>query len=203
MLFDVMRCLANLLRFDAAEEKNPAIRSRPIPQPIFITGLPRSATTFLHTLLSLDPQNAVPRCWRLLHPYPPTSLVPAALCKMHVKMLLGLFHCLTPGLTALHPLSADMPQECTDITGQIFQSLRFETTHRVPSYQSWLESHGHQGASTGASSSIWSRWRRAAAGSSSHRITSSHWMPSARCIRMRRSSLCTATRSVSWHPVQN
>ena len=144
--FDIMRCLANLLRLDAAEERYPAIRSRPITQPVFITGLPRSATTFLHTLLSLDPQNAVPRCWQLMYPYPPGRILPAALCRMHVEMQLRLFRCLTPGLADLHPLSANAPQECTDITSHVFQSLRFETTHHVPSYQSWLVSHGHHDA---------------------------------------------------------
>jgi hypothetical protein len=144
--FDIMRCLANLLRLDAAEESNPAIRSRPIKQPVFITGLPRSATTFLHTLLSLDPQNAVPSCWRLIYPYPPARFFPAALCRMHVDLQLRLFHCVTPGLAALHPLSADTPQECTDITAHIFQSLRFDTTHHIPSYQKWLVSHGHHNA---------------------------------------------------------
>lgn len=144
--FDIMRCLANLLRLDAAEERHPAIRSRPITQPVFITGLPRSATTFLHTLLSLDPQNAVPRCWHLMHPYPPTRFFPSVLCRIQVEMQLRLFQCLTPGLAALHPLTANTPQECTDITAHIFQSLRFETTHRIPSYQNWLVSHGHHNA---------------------------------------------------------
>lgn len=144
--FDIMRCLTNLLRLDAAEERHPAIRSQPITQPVFITGLPRSATTFLHTLLSLDPQNAVPRCWHLMYPYPPTRFFPPVLCRMQVEMQLRLFQCLTPGLAALHPLTANTPQECTDVTAHIFQSLRFDTTHRVPSYQNWLVSHGHHNA---------------------------------------------------------
>src|ERR1700678_3022079 len=44
--FDVMRGLKNLLRFDTLEEKEPSILARPIEQPVFITGLPRSGTTF-------------------------------------------------------------------------------------------------------------------------------------------------------------
>src|ERR1700722_20206165 len=36
--FDAMRGLKNLLRFDAVEDANPGILSRPIAQPIFITG---------------------------------------------------------------------------------------------------------------------------------------------------------------------
>src|SRR5690242_5304171 len=108
--FDIMRCLANRLRLDAAEEENPAITSAQIRAPIFITGLPRSATSFLHTLLSLDPDNAVPRCWRLIHPYPPANALAAFWCKAQVELQLRLFRCLNPGLSSLHELSADEPQ---------------------------------------------------------------------------------------------
>jgi len=144
--FDIMRCLANLLRLDAAEERNPAIIGAAIQAPVFITGLPRSATSFLHTLLALDPDNSVPRCWRMMHPYPPAGALAAFLCKTQVEFQLGLFRCLNPGLGSLHQLSADEPQECTDITAHCFQSLRFDSTHRVPSYQAWLDAHGHHGA---------------------------------------------------------
>lgn len=144
---DVQRCLANLLRLDMAEEEDPSIRARPIRSPVFITGMPRSATSFLHQLLSLDPANAVPRCWQLIYPYPLRSrLLPFDPRKLLVDLELQLFRCMTPGLGALHELSADEPQECTDITAQVFQSLRFESTHRIPSYQAWIDRHGHRHA---------------------------------------------------------
>jgi hypothetical protein len=145
--FDLMRCLHNLLRLDAAEEEHPEILDRAIEKPVFITGLPRSATSFLHKLLSLDPANVVPRCWQLIYPYPSRSRPWGAdLRKAHVELQLRLFRCLAPGLDGLHALSADAPQECTDITAQIFQSLRFDNTYNIPSYQAWLGAHGHRGA---------------------------------------------------------
>ena len=144
--FDIMRCLANRLRLDAAEEENPAITEARIKAPVFITGLPRSATSFLHALLAQDTDNAVPRCWRMIHPYPPSCAVAAWWCKMQVELQLGLYRCLSPGLANLHHLSADEPQECTDITAHSFQSLRFDSTHHVPTYQAWLDAHGHDDA---------------------------------------------------------
>src|SRR5579883_1761007 len=143
--FDMLRCLSNLLRLDAAEEQDPSIASRPIERPIFITGLPRSATTFLHTLLAQDPAHAVPRCWQLIYPCP-ASRFGARLREAEVALQLRLFRLFSPGLDALHPMSADAPQECTDITAQVFQSLRFDNTHRIPSYQKWLDTHGHEAA---------------------------------------------------------
>lgn len=143
---DAQRCLANLLRLDREEEEKPWILTRSIQKPVFITGMPRSATSFLHRMLSLDPANRVPRCWQLLHPYPARHLAPLDLRKVQAELQLWMFHCLAPKLGRLHHLSADAPQECTDITAQIFQSIRFENTHRVPSYQAWIDRHGHHQA---------------------------------------------------------
>lgn len=143
--FDVLRCLANLLRLDAAEEADPSITGRAIEAPIFITGLPRSATTFLHTLLAQDPAHAAPRSWQSMYPYP-SRVLGLDLRKLEVDAEFALFRFASPGVSALHPIAADTPQECTDITAQVFQSLRFDTTHRIPSYQCWLEWHGHHAA---------------------------------------------------------
>ena len=45
-----------------------------------------------------------------------------------------MFAGLAPGFPAMHPITADSPQECSEITAHVFQSLRFDTTHRVPGY---------------------------------------------------------------------
>lgn len=145
--FDVLRCLVNLLNFDAAEEARPDILRRRIVRPVFITGLPRSGTTFLHTLLAQDPTNAVPRFWQLIYPYPlRTCLTPADCRRTRVARQLNVFRHLSPELDGLHPVETDAPQECTDITAQVFQSLRFDTTHRIPSYRRWIDAHGHDAA---------------------------------------------------------
>src|SRR5512142_2274594 len=62
--WDVVRFLTNLLHFRDAERREPAILDETIERPIFITGLPRSGTTFLHRLLMEDPRNAAPRVWQ-------------------------------------------------------------------------------------------------------------------------------------------
>ena len=58
--WDVLRLLGNVLRVERAEDDDPAITRQGVVAPIFITGLPRSGTTFLHTLLAQDPQNGAP-----------------------------------------------------------------------------------------------------------------------------------------------
>jgi hypothetical protein len=68
--WDTVRFLTNLLRFQDAELRDPGIVHQRIERPIFITGLPRSGTTFLHRLLLQDPGNRAPLVWQTIYPYP-------------------------------------------------------------------------------------------------------------------------------------
>ena len=138
--WDVLRCLSNLLRFEAEEDAGPGIVDEKIDRPIFITGLPRSGTTLLHSLLTLDSSLRVPRCWQTISPYPKGNRDRR---RQQVEGQLHIFQRLAPEMAALHPLSADSPQECTEITAQVFQSLRYEMTYRIPSYQGWIDAAGH------------------------------------------------------------
>jgi hypothetical protein len=140
---DVLRCLRNVLRFDEIESTYPSVLSRSIQAPVFITGMPRSGTTFLHRLILQDPGTIAPRLFQLV--YPCTSQagrMATALRKRWVSLQLALFRMIAPELNALHPIAVDAPEECTDITAHVFQSLRFDAMYRVPSYNSWLERVG-------------------------------------------------------------
>ncbi len=140
---DIMRCLNNLLRFDALEAVYPSLLARPIRAPVFITGMPRSGTTFLHRLILRDPGTEAPRLFQLMYPCAwGANRLGAALRKSWVSLQLAAFGVIVPELNALHPVTVDAPEECTDITAHVFQSLRFESTYRVPSYKSWLQRNG-------------------------------------------------------------
>jgi hypothetical protein len=43
----------------------------------------------------------------------------------------------------VHPIDAESPQECTEITAHVFRSFRFETTHDLPGYRAWLRAADH------------------------------------------------------------
>lgn len=138
--WDVARCLGNLRTLAEREAQDPAILTESITAPLVITGMPRSGTTFLQRLLATDPDSASPRCWQTLHPWPNDG--PDRRRRDADRQMSG-FALLAPELRALHPLDGDSPQECTEMTAQVFQSLRFETVYRVPGYKSWLAGHGH------------------------------------------------------------
>jgi len=143
--WDMLRLLRNADHIARAHESRPALGTAPIMAPIFILGLPRSGTSFLHALLAEDPDNAVPRAWQTIYPGPrPKNFKPASDKRVRsVNRQLRIFEGLAPGFLDLHPIDGDSPQECTEITAHVFQSLRFDTTFRVPRYLSWLEAHGH------------------------------------------------------------
>lgn len=143
--WDMLRFLSNLLRLREEEQRTPEILDEPIERPIFILGLPRSGTTFLHNLLTEDPANLVPRAWQTIYPYPMrgglrnrTDRRPNLVARQFAS-----FVRLVPELPSLHPLDANAAQECIEITGHVMRSLRFDTTHYVPSYQEWLDRAGH------------------------------------------------------------
>ena len=135
---DLRSKLVNLKRMDAAERRDGRIRAREIRAPIVITGLPRSGTSFLHSILARHAALRAPRTWQVIDPLPENAEVSRA----RVSRELRFFGRLVPDLAKLHPLSADAPQECSEILGHVFRSLRFETTFSVPGYRKWLASSG-------------------------------------------------------------
>jgi hypothetical protein len=143
---DTLHRLQTVLRFEAAEAQCPEIASAEIAAPIFITGLPRSGTTFLHMLLALNPANRAPLSWEVMRPYPDARHGGRDWRVQQTDLEFRTFRRLAPGLEKLHPLAAATPQECTEITASIFQSLRFDTIYRIPSYLRWLERCSHDQA---------------------------------------------------------
>jgi hypothetical protein len=139
--WDVTRFLVNLLRMRDAERRDAGIAQEEIQQPIFITGLPRSGTTFLHRMMMVDPRNRAPLVWQTIHPYPDLGLRSGARDTRiaRVARSLRLFEYLAPEFRALHPLDATSPQECSEINAHVFRSMRFDSNYHVPSYRQWLD----------------------------------------------------------------
>ncbi len=135
--WDVVRFLSNLLVLEDAAQQNPSMASERIEKPIFITGLPRSGTTFLHRLILDDPTNRGPRVWETIYPSARSGSTEQRI--RQVGRQLRVFEWLAPDFRSLHPLEATSPQECSEITSHVFRSLRFDTTYLIPSYRQWLD----------------------------------------------------------------
>ena len=138
---DVIRLLENRLHMLDERQRHPEIDTGEICAPLFILGLPRTGTTILHELLAQDPANRVPMTWEIMHPWPAperaTYETDPRIAQVE-KHFSGVDKIL-PGFKAMHPMGAQLPQECVAFTAHDFASMLFSTTHYVPSYQAWLD----------------------------------------------------------------
>jgi hypothetical protein len=140
---DTVRTLDNRLRLVADRRRYPAIADEVIQRPLFITGLPRSGTTFLHALLAQDPAHRAPRVWEVMYPSPPPEAASYA-CDPRITTTakqLKWIDVLMPDFKTVHLIDARLPQECIAITSHDFRSYTFESMYHVPSYRAW---HDHQ-----------------------------------------------------------
>lgn len=106
-----------------------------IRAPIFITGIPRSGSTFLHELLAADPGNRILAAWEMLEPIGNN----AALRKWKTGFSLWVFRRLARGADAVHPLRANSPHECVSLHSYTLLSREFGTMLRVPTYDAFLD----------------------------------------------------------------
>jgi hypothetical protein len=139
---DLVRLLNNRLRLIADRRRHPGIAAEVIRRPLFITGLPRSGTTFLHALLAQDPAHRAPQVWEVMHPSPPPEQASYATdprIAATAKQLKWL-DLLMPDFKKVHLIGASLPQECIAITSHAFRSYTFETMSTVHSYRVWHDS---------------------------------------------------------------
>lgn len=131
--------LATRLRL-VNEWRTQTSRAEAIRAPLFITGMPRSGSTFLHELLAEDSANRVPRVWEAMFPL-------AGPCTTHrdprirrADACLWWFRRIAPRADSVHPMRATTPQECVAIQSYTLLSEEFLTTCHVPSYEAFLHS---------------------------------------------------------------
>lgn len=132
--------LRDRLGIMAERKRHPEIADVDVVPPIVIVGQGRTGTTILHDLLAQDPASRVPLTWEVDLPCPPpetaTYLTDPRIAQ--VDETLAMVDLVLPGFRAMHPMGAQLPQECVRITGSEFRSMIFPTTYRVPSYGRWL-----------------------------------------------------------------
>ena len=111
-----------------------------IKRPIFITGMPRSGSTFLHELLAEDPENRAPRVWEVMSPLPTESERSKKLDPRVRKAegCLWWFRWLATGADSVYPIRAYSPHECVAIHSYTLLSEEFVSTCRVATYEEFL-----------------------------------------------------------------
>src|SRR6516162_724356 len=143
MRIHLRELLETRLRLTHAWNQRPeALETSLIQRPIFITGIPRSGSTFLHELLAEDPENRVPRVWEVMFPIP-TQSKPSKKVDRRVRKAetsLWWFRRLAPEADAVYPMRAWTPHECVAIHSYTMLSEEFISTCHIPTYEAFL--HG-------------------------------------------------------------
>jgi hypothetical protein len=136
----VRELLETRLRLTEAWRQTDGFESAPVARPVFITGMPRSGSTFLHELLAADPYNRAPLVWEIMFPIPPPAPEQSSSDSRIRKASARLwwFRRLARRADSVHPLRACTPQECVAIHSYTFLSEEFLATCRIPKYEAFL-----------------------------------------------------------------
>lgn len=118
-------------------ESEPLIRARPVERPLFLTGLPRSGTTYFQYLFDREPAMRMMRTWEGDYPCPPPASDAASAERRQAECVRQ--HRLRrerEGGThdKFHLSDPDGPQECVMIMDQTFGNAGNYWTYRVPTY---------------------------------------------------------------------
>jgi len=137
---EILRLLQHKLFFIDQFKQHPEIAQEQITAPIFILGMPRTGTTSLHELMALDSQFRVPQSWEVAYPFPPpetaTYKTDPRIAKVDSE--LARIDQLIPDFRDMHPMGAQLPQECVALFSHDFASMIFDVQYRLKQYQQWL-----------------------------------------------------------------
>ncbi|GAA3779524.1 sulfotransferase family protein [Streptomyces phyllanthi] len=130
----VRRHLTNRARVLRLIAENPAIEREPIEKPVFVVGLPRTATTLTHGVLSLSDEHRCPLVWELLTPGLHASPGQRRKAITSARRWVDGINLFAPRLRDIHPMTAEGPEECTFLLPHALVPL---SQARIPAYQAW------------------------------------------------------------------
>lgn len=130
--------LRNRIEVSDWVRRHPEIREEPIEQPIFLTGLPRSGTTYFQYLFDPEPTMRMLRYWEGQRPCPPPGFAPetiaARIAECAAEKAGAMGDPLRAKIAQIHLSDADGPEECLKILDQTFANVGHYWTFNVPGY---------------------------------------------------------------------
>src|SRR5690606_8752749 len=137
---DLANRIENRLRIQRIMAEIPAVAEEPIERPVFIVGLPRTATTLAHNIIAKSADHRGPALWEWMF----TDLDRGpAVTDRHVKnsgRLVSTFMRLAPAFKVIHPLDARKPDECNYLLPHGSHHL---ARVLMPEYREWLRDRDH------------------------------------------------------------
>jgi len=133
--------IVNRLNYVNDRKLYPRIAEQKIVKPVFIIGFPRTGTTILHDILAQDPANRAPLTWEVMFPSPPPQTATfetdprIEACETSFTAVRAAI----PQFKAMHPMGAQLSQECVTLMGDAMCTPLFHNQFRVNGYQDWVD----------------------------------------------------------------
>ncbi|MCH7230433.1 sulfotransferase [Glycomyces sp. L485] len=133
---DFQSRLTNRLRIRHRHAERPEIGAEPIERPVFIVGLPRTATTLTHRILANSREHRGPLLWEMLHTDVETDAKLRDRRIRDVEKRVAAVPKLSPALNVMHPINARGPEESLFLLPHTHYHLA-----RAPlaGYREWLD----------------------------------------------------------------
>ena len=128
--------LENRLRVKWIHSQSPLVGAEQIERPVFIVGLPRTATSLVNRILAGSGPHRGPLLWELLRTGLAHGTASADRSRRSVERQVALLAGLAPDYDAIHPLRADRPEESIAVMWRSYFPLSCAI---MPDYRSWLE----------------------------------------------------------------
>jgi Sulfotransferase family len=131
---DLKRRLANRLEVEAWYREHPEIAKLSLRGPVDINGLPRTGTTALANMMSLDPQFRCLRGWEQAKPCPPPTIEDENSDPRRLAFMQQM-ESVPAELKAMHLYDVDAAMEDTEVLGMAFHGQQY--TLPVYGYHAW------------------------------------------------------------------
>ena len=121
--------------------EHPQIGEEVITQPVFLTGLPRSGTTYFQYLFDRDPRFRLIRTWESISPSPPPGFDAESVRRRKSEEAERRRQAIPrkiEGFEALHLLDLDGPDECHVFMEQTCSAAGYQNVYDVPSYFNYM-----------------------------------------------------------------
>jgi len=138
---DLRLRIENRMRVARLVADRPEILDERIERPVFIVGLPRTATTLAHHIIAKSTDHRGPALWEWMF----TDIDRGEDARRHrivqTQRLVGTFMRLAPAFKVIHPLDAEQPDECNYLLPHGHQHL---ARVHMPEYYKWIEQRDAQ-----------------------------------------------------------
>ena len=147
VIYGLTRALRNNATLARERQQHPEIEREEIARPVFVAGINRTGTTFLHRLLSRDPQFWALRRYELTEPvlstgeYGTVAWTAEDPRRVYAEEVLNATGAVD-ALAGLHRVDMSEPEEDFMLLWLAFRTWAFTIAHHVPGYGRWLATAG-------------------------------------------------------------